>query len=69
MADERRDRYNVLVITYNQRTAHLPRPPGYALPNHERLEERGLVFDDLQVGTGLCTPSRSVMWTGQHAPH
>jgi arylsulfatase len=68
MAETTRGRYNVLVLTCDQHNAHLPRPPGYELPNHDRLEARGLVFDDFQVGSGLCTPSRSVMWTGQHAP-
>ena len=60
--------YNVLVLTCDQHNAHLPSPPGYELPNHDRLEAQGLVFDDFQVSTGLCTPSRSVLWTGQHAP-
>jgi len=62
------DGYNILVLTCDQHNAHLPRPSGYELPNHDRLEAQGLVFDDFQVATGLCTPSRSVMWTGQHAP-
>lgn len=60
-------RYNVLFLTTDQTYAHAPRPEGYELPNRDRLEESGLVFDNYQVNTALCTPSRSVMFTGVHA--
>jgi len=60
-------RYNILFLTTDQTFAHAPRPEGYELPNRQRLEDAGLVFDSYQVNTALCTPSRSVMWTGIHA--
>ena len=59
--------YNILFLTTDQTYAHAPRPEGYELPNRQRLEESGLVFDSYQVNTALCTPSRSVMFTGTHA--
>jgi len=59
--------YNILFLTTDQTFAHAPRPEGYELPNRQRLEDSGLVFDSYQVNTALCTPSRSVMWTGVHA--
>jgi arylsulfatase A-like enzyme len=62
-----RGRYNILFLTTDQTYAHAPRPEGYELPNRQRLEDSGLVFDNFQVNTALCTPSRSVMWTGIHA--
>jgi arylsulfatase len=62
-----RGRYNILFLTTDQTYAHAPRPAGYELPNRQRLEDSGLVFDNFQVNTALCTPSRSVMWTGIHA--
>ena len=60
-------RYNILFLTTDQTYAHAPRPEGYELPNRQRLEDAGLVFDSYQVNTALCTPSRSVMYTGVHA--
>jgi arylsulfatase A-like enzyme len=61
------ERYNILFLTTDQTYAHAPRPEGYELPNRQRLEDSGLVFDSYQVNTALCTPSRSVMYTGVHA--
>ena len=60
-------RYNILFLTTDQTYAHVPFPEGYELPNRRRLEEAGLVFESYQVNTALCTPSRSVMFTGTHA--
>jgi len=59
--------YNILFLTTDQTYAHVPFPEGYELPNRQRLEDAGLVFDSYQVNTALCTPSRSVMYTGLHA--
>ncbi len=59
--------YNILFLTTDQTYAHAPRPEGYELPNRQRLEDTGLVFNSYQVNTALCTPSRSVMFTGVHA--
>jgi arylsulfatase len=59
--------YSILFLTTDQTYAHVPFPEGYTLPNRRRLEDAGMVFDDYQVNTALCTPSRSVMYTGVHA--
>ena len=59
--------YNILFLTTDQTYAHVPFPEGYEFPNRQRLEDAGLVFDSYQVNTALCTPSRSVMYTGLHA--
>jgi arylsulfatase A-like enzyme/uncharacterized membrane protein len=61
-------RYNILLLTCDQHNARLPSPPGFELPHHARLEAGGVSFENFQVSTALCTPSRSVMYTGVHAP-
>lgn len=68
MAQEQ-PRYNVLFIVSDQEYAHQAMPEGVSLPNHERLKAAGVTFDNHQVTTTVCTPSRSVMLTGQHTPH
>lgn len=60
--------YNFLFLTCDQHNVGLPSPPGFGLPHHDRLEASGLAFENFQVSTALCTPSRSVMFTGTHAP-
>ena len=61
-------RYNILMIVTDQErympTSQLP--PGYGLPAHERLASRGIVFENHQIASCVCTPSRSVVYTGQH---
>jgi arylsulfatase len=61
-------RTNFLVIVTDQEYAHQGLPIGAALPNRQRLHSRGVTFNNHQVTTTVCTPSRSVMWTGQHTP-
>ena len=60
--------YNILMIVTDQErympASQLPR--GYSLPAHERLAARGVVFENHQIGSCVCTPSRSVIYTGQH---
>ncbi len=41
-------------------------PIGYRLPGHEKLMSRGVTFDNHQIGSCVCTPSRAVVYTGQH---
>jgi len=60
---------NILMIVTDQEYAHQALPENATLPNRERLQTRGVTFDNHQVTTTVCTPSRSVMWTGQHTPH
>ncbi|MCP4358448.1 MAG: sulfatase-like hydrolase/transferase [Chloroflexi bacterium] len=59
---------NILIIVTDQEYAHQSLPSGLTLPNRQRLHDRGTTFNNHQVTTTVCTPSRSVMWTGQHTP-
>src|SRR5210317_1591747 len=59
---------NILIIVTDQEYAHQPLPAGVTLSNRNRLHSRGVTFNNHQVTTTVCTPSRSVMWTGQHTP-
>lgn len=60
--------YNILFILVDQeryfRSGELP--SGYRLPGHERLAQRGIVFDNHRINSCVCTPSRSVLYTGRH---
>ena len=60
--------YNILFILTDQeryfRPGELPR--GYRLPAHERLASRGTVFENHRINSCVCTPSRSVLYTGRH---
>ena len=60
---------NILMIVTDQEYAHQPMPAGYVLPNRDRLHARGVTFDNHHATTTVCTPSRSVMYTGRHTPH
>ena len=62
------DRMNILIIVTDQEYAHQPVPAGLEFPNRQRLISRGVTFNNHQVTTTVCTPSRSVMWTGRHTP-
>jgi arylsulfatase len=44
-------------------------PQGYALPAHERLMKEGTTFTNHRINSCVCTPSRSVIYTGQHIQH
>jgi arylsulfatase len=60
--------YNILFILTDQeryfRPGELPRD--YRLPAHERLAKRGIVFENHRINSCVCTPSRSVLYTGRH---
>jgi arylsulfatase A-like enzyme len=60
--------YNILMIVTDQER-HIKAselPIGYQLPGHERLTKRGVVFENHQIASCVCTPSRAVLYTGQH---
>jgi arylsulfatase A-like enzyme len=63
--------YNILFILTDQerhfRAGELPRD--YVLPAHQRLAKAGIVFENHQINSCVCTPSRSVLYTGQHIQH
>jgi arylsulfatase len=63
--------YNILFILTDQeryfRAGELPED--YRLPGHERLMTEGVVFENHRINSCVCTPSRSVLYTGQHIQH
>ena len=61
-------RYNILmfVTDQEQNMSSSQLPSGYRLPAHEKLKSRGIVFDNHQIASCVCTPSRAVIYTGQH---
>jgi hypothetical protein len=60
--------YNILFILADQERHFRPGelPAGYSLPAHERLRKRGTTFVNHRINSCVCTPSRSVVYTGQH---
>jgi arylsulfatase len=60
--------YNILFILTDQERFFRPGelPTDYRLPAHERLASRGIVFENHQINSCVCTPSRSVVYTGRH---
>ncbi|MDM0109423.1 sulfatase-like hydrolase/transferase [Variovorax sp. J22R24] len=60
--------YNILFILVDQERHFRPGelPAGYRLPAHERLKKQGTTFVNHRIGSCVCTPSRSVIYTGQH---
>jgi arylsulfatase len=44
-------------------------PTDYERPAHKRLAERGTTFVNHRINSCVCTPSRSVIYTGQHIQH
>ena len=62
---------NILMIVTDQERYLRPDelPIGYRLPGHEKLMSRGITFDNHQIGSCVCTPSRAVVYTGQHIQH
>src|SRR5689334_23349633 len=60
--------YNILFILTDQERYFRPGelPQGFRLPAHERLAQRGLVFENHRINSCVCTPSRSVVYTGRH---
>ena len=60
--------YNILFILTDQERYFRPGelPIGYSLPAHERLGKQGTTFVNHRINSCVCTPSRSVLYTGQH---
>ena len=61
-------RYNILMIVTDQEHHLMPSqlPAGYRLPAHEKLASRGIVFENHQIASCVCTSSRAVLYTGLH---
>ncbi|MCZ7629663.1 MAG: sulfatase-like hydrolase/transferase [Microthrixaceae bacterium] len=60
---------NILMIVTDQEYAHRAMPEDLALPGRDRIRARGVSFNHHHCTTTVCTPSPSVMYTGQHTPH
>ncbi|MBL8224424.1 MAG: sulfatase-like hydrolase/transferase [Chromatiales bacterium] len=60
--------WNILFILTDQERFFRPGelPAGYSLPAHERLARRGVTFTNHTISSCVCTPSRSVIYTGRH---
>src|SRR5215471_9796205 len=63
--------YNILFILTDQERYFRPGelPKDYRLPGHERLMKKGIVFENHQINSCVCAPSRSVLYTGRHIQH
>jgi len=60
--------YNILLILTDQERYFRPGelPKDYRLPARERLAKKGVVFENHRINSCVCTPSRSVLYTGRH---
>ena len=63
--------YNILFLLTDQERFFRPGewPADYRLPAHEKLAAMGTVFENHQINSCVCTPSRSVLYAGQHIQH
>lgn len=61
--------YNVMVILTDQEQ-NIPDLLGKGhWPGRDRLAKMGTTFENHQICSAICTPSRSVIFTGQHIQH
>ena len=63
--------YNILFILTDQERFFRPGelPVGLSLPARERLGREGTTFTNHRINSCVCTPSRSVLYTGRHIQH
>jgi arylsulfatase len=63
--------FNILFILTDQERLFRPGelPADFSLPAHERLTKQGTTFVNHTINSCVCTPSRSVVYTGQHIQH
>lgn len=57
---------NVLIIMMDQERAWATLPEGLRLPVREKFASESLSFEEYNIGTLSCAPSRSVIYTGRH---
>jgi arylsulfatase len=60
---------NILLVVNDQERSFADMPSRLPLPGHDWVRARGVSFDNYHVNTSPCSPSRSVMYTGQHTQH
>jgi arylsulfatase len=60
--------YNIVFILTDQERLFRPGelPAGFELPAHARLMREGTSFVNHRINSCVCTPSRSVIYTGRH---
>jgi len=68
-APVRPKRYNVLFILTDQERYQPEVSDKGQWPGRDRLANMGTTFENHQVCSMVCTPSRSVIFTGQHIQH
>jgi arylsulfatase A-like enzyme len=59
---------NILFILTDQERYFADYPKVLEIPGRHRLHEMGVSFNKHYIGSTVCTPSRSVIYTGQHMP-
>lgn len=59
-------RPNVLLLVSDQERNGRDLPGNLDLPAHDKLLNQGVAFNQYYANTSPCSPSRSVMYTGQH---
>lgn len=57
---------NVLIIMMDQERAWATLPKGFDMPVREKFESESLSFQEYNIGTLSCAPSRSVIYSGRH---
>ena len=61
------DLKSLMIVTDQERHMKVSElPKSFQLPGHERLAKRGVVFENHQSASCVCSPSLSVLYTGQH---
>ena len=62
---------NILFLLTDQERFFRPGelPVDFELPAHAKLMKRGTTFVNHRIASCVCTPSRSVIYTGQHIQH
>ena len=60
----RSGRPNILFVFTDQERYRSKWPSGLSLPGHERLQQRGVTFQNHHCPATMCTSSRAVMMTG-----
>jgi arylsulfatase len=61
--------YNILFILVDQESYFKQYPRDLRLPGHDRLKRNGISFENHSICSSVCTPSRAVIFTGQHIVH
>ncbi len=61
--------YNILFVLVDQEGYFKEFPRTLGLPAHDRLKRDGVSFENHYICSSVCTPSRAVLFTGQHVVH